>query len=47
MLVADGNGLPIGFHLESANRHEVKLAVPHVRDGAGIPPSRGPVEAAA
>ena len=28
MLVADGGGLPIGFYLASANRHEVKLAVP-------------------
>ncbi len=28
MLVAEGNGLPIGFCLASANRHEVKLAVP-------------------
>jgi transposase len=26
MLVADGNGLPIGFHLDSANRAEVRLA---------------------
>ena len=26
MLVVDGNGLPLGFHLESANRAEVKLA---------------------
>ena len=28
MLVVEGNGLPIGFCLGSANRHEVKLAVP-------------------
>lgn len=28
MLVVDGNGLPIGFCLASANRHELKLAVP-------------------
>ena len=28
MLVADNNGLPIGFWLASANCHEVKLAVP-------------------
>jgi len=28
MLVADNNGLPIGFWLASANYHEVKLAVP-------------------
>jgi hypothetical protein len=27
MLAADGNGLPIGFELASANHHEVKLAV--------------------
>lgn len=26
MLVADGNGVPIGFHLESASPAEVKLA---------------------
>jgi Putative transposase of IS4/5 family (DUF4096)/Transposase DDE domain len=26
MLVVDGNGLPLGFHLDSANRAEVKLA---------------------
>jgi hypothetical protein len=26
MLVTDGNGLPLGFHLESANRAEVRLA---------------------
>lgn len=28
MLVADGTGLPVGLCLASANRHEVKLAVP-------------------
>jgi hypothetical protein len=27
MLAADGNGLPVGFELASANNHEVKLAV--------------------
>jgi transposase len=27
MLVTDGNGLPIGFRLANASRHEVKLAV--------------------
>jgi len=27
VLAADGNGLPIGFELASANNHEVKLAV--------------------
>ncbi len=26
MLVVDGNGLPVGFHLDSANRAEVRLA---------------------
>jgi transposase len=26
MLVVDGNGLPLGFHLDSANRAEVQLA---------------------
>lgn len=26
MLVVDGNGLPLGFHLDSANTAEVKLA---------------------
>jgi transposase len=26
MLVVDGNGLPLGFHLDSANRAEVRLA---------------------
>jgi transposase len=28
MLVVDGHGLPVGFHLESANTAEVKLAAP-------------------
>ena len=28
MLVADGNGLPLGLYLARANHHEVKLAVP-------------------
>ena len=28
MLLADGEGLPLGFHLASANHHEIKLAVP-------------------
>ena len=27
MLVTDGNGLPTGLRLASANHHEVKLAV--------------------
>ncbi len=26
MLVFDGNGLPLGFHLDSANRAEARLA---------------------
>lgn len=26
MLVVDGNGLPLGFHLDSAGRAEVRLA---------------------
>ena len=26
MLVVDGNGIPIGFHLDSASSAEVKLA---------------------
>src|SRR5258707_639926 len=26
MLVVDGNGVPLGFHLDSANRAEVRLA---------------------
>lgn len=26
MLAVDGNGLPLGFHLDSANRAEVQLA---------------------
>jgi transposase len=46
MLVADGNGLPIGFHLASASPHEVKLAVPALetmrvpRQGKGRPKQR-------
>jgi hypothetical protein len=46
MLVADGNGLPIGFHLASAGPHEVKLAVPTLetvrvpRQGRGRPKQR-------
>jgi hypothetical protein len=27
VLIADGNALPIGFYLEGANRHEMKVAV--------------------
>jgi hypothetical protein len=28
MAIADGNGLPIGFYVTSANHHEIKLAQP-------------------
>ena len=49
MLVVDGNGLPIGFCLASANRHEVKLAVPaletvRVPRRAGGRPTKRPKE---
>jgi len=46
MLVVEGNGLPIGFCLGSANRHEVKLTVPTLetvrvpRRGGGRPKQR-------
>lgn len=46
MLVTDGNGLPIGLKLASANHHEVKLAVPALRTvrvprrGGGRPKQR-------
>ena len=46
MLVTDGEGLPIGIQLGSANRHEVKLAVPALptvrvpRRGRGRPRQR-------
>ena len=46
MLVAEGNGLPIGFRLASASPHEVKLAVPTLqtvrvpRRGKGRPRQR-------
>jgi transposase len=46
MLAVEGNGLPIGFYLGSANRHEVKLAVPTLetvrvpRRGGGRPKQR-------
>ncbi len=40
MLVTDGNGLPIGFCLASANRHEVKLAVPTL-ETVRVPRRRG------
>ena len=41
VLVADGNGLPVGFHLESANRHEVKLTVPTLETRCGSPADEG------
>ena len=40
MLVAEGNGLPIGFRLASANHHEVKLAVPTL-ESVRVPRRRG------
>ncbi len=46
MLVADGNGLPMGFELANASRHEVKLAVSTLqtmrvpRAGRGRPKQR-------
>jgi transposase len=46
MMVVDGGGLPIGFHLASANRHEVKLATSTLqsvrvpRGGRGRPKQR-------
>jgi transposase len=46
MLVADGNGLPLGFCLANASHHEVKLAVPTLetvrvpRRGGGRPKQR-------
>ena len=46
MLVANGNGLPIGFELARANHHEVKLAIPTLEtvrvpcQGAGRPKQR-------
>jgi transposase len=40
MLVADGNGLPIGFLLASASPHEVKLAVPAL-ETVRVPRRRG------
>ena len=46
MLVTDGNGLPLGLELASANQHEVKLVVPVLetlrvpRRGAGRPKQR-------
>jgi transposase len=41
MLVADGNGLPIGFYLASANHHEVRLAVPALQTVRVTRPKRG------
>jgi hypothetical protein len=40
MLVVDGNGLPLGFHLESANTAEVKLAE-QTLDTISVPRPRG------
>ena len=40
MLVADGNGLPIGFLLTSASPHEVTLAVPTL-ETVRVPRPRG------
>src|SRR5262249_18332642 len=40
MLVVDGTGLPLGFHLESANVAEVKLAV-RTLDTISVPRARG------
>ena len=46
MLVVDGNGLPVGFCLASANHHEMKLALPTLetvrvpRQEAGRPKQR-------
>jgi len=40
MLVADGNGLPIGFLLASASPHEVTLAVPTLQT-VRVPRRRG------
>ena len=46
MLVADGNGLPVGFELARANHHELKLAIPALqsvrvpRRGQGRPKQR-------
>ncbi len=46
LLVADGNGLPIGFRLASANHHEIKLAASTLqsvrvpRRGRGRPKQR-------
>lgn len=43
MLVVDGNGLPLGFHLDSAKVAEIKLAeqtLDTARHHLGGPPSR-------
>jgi transposase len=40
MLVVDGNGLPLGFHLASASSAEVKLAE-HTLDTIRVPRPRG------
>jgi len=40
MVVVDGNGLPLGSHLDSANKAEVKLAE-RTLDTVGVPRPRG------
>jgi transposase len=45
MLVVDGAGLPLGFHLESANVAEVKLAT-QTLDAISVPRARGRPSAA-
>ena len=40
MLITDANGLPVGAELASANRHEVKLAVPTLQT-VWVPRRRG------
>jgi transposase len=45
ILVVDGHGLPLGFHLDSANTAEVKLAV-RTLDTIRVPPVGGPTPTA-
>lgn len=40
MIVADGNGLPIGLHLDSAQHHEIRLAEPTLQS-IRVPQKRG------
>jgi hypothetical protein len=42
MLVIDGNGLPLGFHLNSANTAEVRLAEATLDTISVPPPARTP-----